>query len=561
MTDSHESRPPQKTPWWRGGTIYQIYPRSFCDLNGDGIGDLPGILQKLDYIADLGVDAIWISPFFLSPMKDFGYDVADYRAVDPIFGTLEDFDRIVERTHQLGMKLMIDQVISHTSDQHQWFVDSRQSRTGDKADWYVWADPKPDGGPPNNWHALFGGPAWEWDIQRQQYYLHNFLVSQPDLNFHHPEVRRQILDEMRFWLQRGVDGFRLDVVNFYYHDAELRDNPARELGDMSGDVMPKIYPYAYQQHLYDRNRPDNLEFLRELRALTDEYPDAALLGEIGGDQPLPVMADYTAGGDKLHMAYAFSLLTERFGAGYIRDVIGELEQQLGDGWPCWSLGNHDVTRVMSRWGRQIGAEDSDAFAKVLMAMLLSLRGSVCIYQGEELGLAEAEVPREHMRDPWSITLWPKFPGRDGCRTAMPWTRAGDHAGFSPKTPEAVPWLAVPTPDNHRRRAAETQVGRDDSVYAAYRTFLRWRKQQPPLCLGELEFTEVQKDHEADNVLAFVRSHRGRRVLAAFNLSPQTVTCTIPGGAEPLKGHGFAEVQPADATVELAPFAAFFAALP
>ena len=292
--------------WWRGCVIYQVYPRSYQDTSGDGIGDLIGIADRIEYIASLGVDAIWISPFFTSPMKDFGYDVSDYTNVDPMFGTLGDFDHLVRVAHDHGIRIMIDLVLSHSSDQHPWFVESRMDRTNPKADWYVWAEPKPDGTPPNNWLSIFGGSAWQWDGKREQYYLHNFLTSQPDLNFHNEEVRQALLDVVRFWLDRGVDGFRLDTINFYFHDKELRDNPplAKELRNDS--IAPAVNPYNHQLHVYDKNRPENLEFLRRFRALLDEYPGTTAVGEVGDAQiGLQIVADYTSGGDKMHMCYAF----------------------------------------------------------------------------------------------------------------------------------------------------------------------------------------------------------------------------------------------------------------
>ena len=338
--------------WWRGGVIYQIYPRSFQDSNGDGIGDLPGITQRLDHIAALGADGIWISPFFKSPMKDFGYDVSDYNDVDPMFGTLDDFRALVARAHALGLKVMIDQVLSHCSDQHPWFVESRSSRDNPKADWFVWADAKDDGNPPNNWLSIFGGSAWQWDTRRCQYYLHNFLTSQPDLNFHHPAVQDALLDTVKFWLDLGVDGYRLDTVNFFFHDAQLRDNPGRGAPDPSNpDPAVNPYnPYGWQRHVYDKSRPENLPFLQRLRALLDQYPDTTMVGEIGDDDGLARVAEYTAGGEKLHMAYCFDLLGEAHDAPFLHGFLSRFNTIVGDGWPCWALSNHDVVRSATRWG-------------------------------------------------------------------------------------------------------------------------------------------------------------------------------------------------------------------
>ncbi|MCG8422264.1 MAG: alpha-glucosidase family protein [Proteobacteria bacterium] len=547
-TDSSESAARRPQDWWRGAIIYQIYPRSFFDSNGDGIGDLPGIAARLEYVARLGVDAVWLSPFFRSPMKDFGYDVSDYRAVEPIFGTLDDFDAVVQKGHQLGLKIIIDQVLNHSSDQHSWFRDSRQSPDSAKADWYVWADPKPDGTPPNNWLSYFGGPAWQWDSHRLQYYFHQFLPSQPDLNFHNREVQYQLLDEVEFWLKRGVDGFRLDTVNMYTHDKELRDNPPSDPGGTRVDGVVRQNPYAYQHHIYDKTRPENIDFLRRLRQLLDRYPGTTTVGEIGAEEAAKVMAEYTSGSDKLHMGYAFGLLTREFSAGHIRRVIESMEREIGDGWLCWSLSNHDVARVVTRWG---GAGPQPELAKVLSAMLLSLRGSVCIYQGEELGLTEAEIPYHQMQDPYGLNLWPEIKGRDGCRTPMPWTDAEPHAGFS----SARPWL--PIPDEHRALSVARQEAEADSVLSVFRTFVNWRRGIPALRLGSIELLDVPEP-----VLAFVRSHEGERILALFNLSATPVPATLPDhlGVErgrTLAGHGFAPARLSNTTVELSRYGVYF----
>ncbi|MBU2487425.1 MAG: alpha-glucosidase, partial [Alphaproteobacteria bacterium] len=316
--------------WWRGCVIYQVYPRSYQDTSGDGIGDIRGIIERLDHIASLGVDAIWLSPFFKSPMADFGYDVSDYCDVDPMFGTLSDFDELVELAHAKGIRIIIDQVISHSSDQHPWFRESRSSRDNAKADWYVWADPKPDGTAPNNWLSIFGGPAWEWDSTRRQYYMHNFLASQPDLNFHNSDLQNAILDTVKFWLDRGVDGFRLDTVNFYVHDKLLRDNPPLSLSTEDGNFMgvdaPDTNPYGFQDHLYDKSQPENIVFLQRLRALLDQYEGRTTVGEVGdGRRSLKTVAAYTNGGDKLHMCYTFDMLSAEFSAEHFRRSIANFQ--------------------------------------------------------------------------------------------------------------------------------------------------------------------------------------------------------------------------------------------
>ena len=509
--------------WWRGAVIYQIYPRSFLDTNGDGVGDLPGIIERLDYVATLGVDAIWIAPFFKSPMADFGYDIADYRDVDPLFGTLADFDRLLVKAHGLGLKVMIDQVLSHTSIEHSWFRESRQSRDNPRADWYVWADAQPDGTPPNNWLSLFGGCAWQWEPRRGQYYLHNFLASQPDLNFHHPEVRAAVLDNVKFWLDRGVDGLRLDAINFCFHDRRLRDNPAKPPHERVGRGFSPDNPYAFQYHYYNNTQPENLVFLQELRAVLDRYQDVAALGEISSEDSLATMAEYTSD-HRLHMGYSFELLTDDFSAGYIRDTVRKLELQLQEGWPCWAISNHDVERVLSRWGN---GDASAKLANLLTAMVCSLRGSVCVYQGEELALTEAEVPYESLRDPYGIAFWPQFKGRDGCRTPMPWND-DVHAGFS----RGTPWL--PLPEEHRALAVTRQEADPHSVLNGFRSFMQWRKKQPALRLGDIRFLDTEEP-----VLAFTRSLDDETVLVVFNLANWAVDVglPVPDSVQLLQGHG------------------------
>lgn len=501
-----------QTPWWRGAVTYQIYPRSFLDSNADGVGDLPGIERRLEYVASLGVDAIWISPFFKSPMADFGYDIADYRAVDPLFGTLDDFDRVLAKAHALGLKVMIDQVLSHTSVEHGWFKESRESRDNPKADWYVWADAKADGSPPNNWLSIFGGVAWQWEPRRGQYYLHNFLASQPDLNFHNPQVRAAVLDSVKFWLDRGVDGLRLDAINFCFHDRLLRDNPPKPKDKRVGRGFSPDNPYAFQYHWHNNTQPENLAFLEDLRALLDRYPDVAALGEISSEDSLATMAEYTSG-RRLHMGYSFELLTDDFSVAHIRRTVEQLEAQVSEGWPCWSISNHDVKRVVSRWG---GARPPAHLANQLTALVCSLRGSVCVYQGEELGLTEAEIPFEALRDPYGIAFWPNFKGRDGCRTPMPWDD-GEQGGFTAGTP----WL--PLPPEHRALAVSRQQADPQSTLNGFRAFMRWRHEQPALRWGAIDFIDT-----AEPVLAFVREHDGQRMLAAFNLTAAPVEARIAG---------------------------------
>jgi len=518
--------PPRRDAWWRGAVIYQIYPRSFQDTTGNGVGDLAGITRRLEHARDLGVDAVWVSPFMKSPMKDFGYDVADYRAVDPLFGTLEDFDALLAKAHALGLKLLIDFVPSHTSDQHPWFQEARTSRDNPKADWYVFADPKPDGTPPNNWLSVFGGPAWHWEPRRGQYYLHNFLKEQPDLNFHNPEVIDALLDEARFWLDRGVDGFRLDAVDFGVHDPELRDNPPRPEGTsvFVGSGTRRV-PFSMQYQTYNHARPELEElFFKPLYRLTEEYEGRAILAEVTLERALERKAAYTAGGG-VDMAYSFDLLRTPPTAAGVRSVIEAFEGH-GRGWPCWSLSNHDVPRAVTRFG---GDAPTDDLAALLPIMLLSLRGSLCLYQGEELGLEEAALAYEDIQDPVGLTFWPEDKGRDGARTPMPWEHAAPYCGYS----EARPWL--PIPEAHRRRAVDRQAGVAESVLERVRAFARWRQGQPSLRTGGIRFLDTPGD-----VLAFERHAGEARTLCAFNLgaTPQRLAlgetlspldCPIAGG--------------------------------
>ena len=510
ITGDHSDR-----DWWRGAVIYQIYPRSFQDTNGDGIGDLRGITSRLPYIAGLGVDAIWISPFFMSPMLDFGYDVSDYRKVDPMFGTMADFDAMIAEAHRLGVKVMIDQVISHTSDQHHWFRHSREDKTNRYADWYVWADAKPDGTPPNNWLSIFGGSAWEWDTRREQYYLHNFLRSQPDLNFHNPDVQDQLLDEVRFWLERGVDGFRLDTVNFYFHSAGLEDNPALTAAERNASIAPSVNPYNYQNHIYSKSQPENIAFLERFRALMDEY-GAAAVGEVGDAQRgLELVSEYTKGTDRLQMCYSFDFLEgTKLSAERVRDVVSKFEDAAPDGWSCWAFSNHDVVRHASRWADQV--RDRDGFLKMTANVIFTLRGSVCIYQGEELGLTEAIIDFEDLQDPYGIQFWPTFKGRDGCRTPMVWSHNEPNGGFStaPK-----PWL--PVSPEHLTSAVNRQEGENGSLLEHYRAMLHFRAAHPALVKGAITFRDA-----APGVLVFERAGDDERLLVVINTSETAATVTV-----------------------------------
>ncbi|WP_102108899.1 alpha-glucosidase family protein [Oceaniglobus roseus] len=529
--------------WWRGAVIYQIYPRSYQDSNGDGIGDLSGIIHRLPHVAALGVDAIWISPFFRSPMLDFGYDVSDYRDVDPMFGTIGDFDALVQRAHELGLKVLIDLVLSHTAESHPWFSESRSSRDNPKADWYVWADAKPDGSPPNNWLSIFGGSAWEWDGERMQYYLHNFLAEQPDLNFHCPEVQHELLEVARYWLNRGVDGFRLDTVNFYVHDRQLRDNPPLAPEARNENTAPSVNPYNFQDHLYDKTQPENLEFLRKLRAVMEEYPAITSVGEVGESQRgMQVQRDYTAGDDLLHMAYDFDFLGNVYPSGSrIREVLERFDRIVTEGWACWAFSNHDVVRHVTRFGF------SEPALRLYAGVLMCMKGTVCLYQGEELGLTEAYVAYDELQDPYGKRFWPKFKGRDGCRTPIPWSRRGRNGGFS----DTKPWLPVAV--EHLERAVSQQEADEGSTLAFYRRMIAFRKTLKPLIKGSLKVLEA-----TDEKLVMIRAHEGERVLCAFNLTDAPQSLTLPEGRwRKAEGAPF-ETEETGREIRLPPWQAYFA---
>ncbi|WP_208350956.1 alpha-amylase family glycosyl hydrolase [Pseudaestuariivita rosea] len=535
----------QDTDWWRGAVIYQIYPRSFQDSNGDGVGDLLGIVQRLPYIASLGVDAIWISPFFTSPMKDFGYDVSDYCDVDPMFGSLADFDAIVDTAHKLGIKVIIDLVISHTSDQHAWFATSRQSRDNPKSDWYVWADPKPDGTPPNNWLSIFGGSAWHWDTRREQYYLHNFLVSQPDLNFHSPDVQQAVLDVARFWLDRGVDGFRLDTINFYFADKELRDNPALPPEERNATIAPSVNPYNHQRHVYSKNQPENLEFLAKFRTLLNEYPGATTVGEVGDAQyGLEILGQYTAGDDLMHMCYAFEFLAkDKLTATRVAQVFARFDEVAATGWACWAFSNHDVMRHASRW------DLSPAAQRLFATLLMCLRGSACLYQGEELGLPEADVPFDDLQDPYGIEFWPEFKGRDGCRTPMVWEPSNQNGGF---TTSGTPWL--PVSHEHLNRSVTAQEQDPAAILHHYRRAIAFRRAHPALIKGAQTTVQAEGD-----VLYFTRSHGNDVLFCAFNLSDTPSNLDLPKGNWTTVGAELGSAGPgADGKLHLGPWQPYIA---
>lgn len=486
-------------PWWRGATIYQVYPRSFADSNGDGIGDLPGITGKLDYVASLGVDAVWLSPFFTSPMKDFGYDVADYCDVDPIFGTLADFDALIAKAHSLGLKILIDQVYSHTSDLHEWFATSRASRDNIKADWYVWADAKADGTPPNNWQSVFGGPAWTWDARRRQYYMHNFLSSQPQLNVHNPAVQDALLGVAKFWLDRGVDGFRVDAINFAMHDPELKDNPPAPAGNGL-----RTRPFDFQLKVNNQSHPDIPGFIERVRALTDSYDARFTVAEIGGPDPDREMKAFTAGDTHFNSAYGFNFLyAEQLTPALVREALEAWPDSNGIGWPSWAFSNHDAPRWISRWAPE---DFRDAYARMVMLLFVSLRGNVILWQGEELGLTQVDIPFEKLQDPEAIANWPLTLSRDGTRTPMPWTADSRHCGFS----NAEPWL--PLGPDHKAMAVDIEDADPNSMLALTRELVAFRNANEAMLIGDLYIIEAQGD-----LVVLERRSVGQHLICAFNM--------------------------------------------
>jgi len=492
--------------WWRGAVIYQVYLPSFSDRNGDGLGDLRGLAERLDYIASLGVDAIWVSPFYVSPMADWGYDVADYRAVDPRFGTLAEFDDLLARVHRAGMRLIIDQVWSHTAAAHAWFQESQSARDNLKHDWYIWADAKPDGAPPNNWLSVFGGSAWHWSPVRRQYYLHHFLESQPKLNLRNPAVLEQHFASAAFWLARGVDGLRLDAIDFMLHDETLRDNPPHHAprGEMPWN------PFRLQRHLHDMCHPDSAQLMQQIRDFLDRYPHAMAIGEVSSEAGAFARIATLTGTTKLHMAYSLGVAKTPLSAAALRQMLRDTVALRPEGL-CWAFSNHDASRPATRW--HSGRADPAALVRLELALLLTLPGGVSLYQGEELGLPEAKVPFAALRDPFGLHFYPTYAGRDGARTPMPWVAAAPQAGFSTA---AETWL--PLDPRHRALAVDRQEEDPNSNLAVARRLIAWRRRYPVLRHGDVELIELP-----DPILAFRRSLDGKARMAVFNLSDRPVS--------------------------------------
>lgn len=455
---------PQK--WWQTGIVYQIYPRSFQDSNGDGVGDLPGIVQRLDYLAWLGVDALWISPVYPSPMADFGYDVSDYRDIHPLFGTLADMDTLIAEAHGRGLKIILDFVPNHTSDQHPWFIESKSSRTNPKRDWYIWHDPAPDGGPPNNWLSRFDGEsAWAWDAATGQYYLHSFLKEQPDLNWRNTAVRQAMLDHLRFWFERGVDGFRVDVSYRVMKDAQLRDNPPNPDWQTGMDPSKKVI------ETYTKNTPDIHEFNRWLRQVSDAFHGRVLIGEI--NLPLEKLVKHYGQGDEFHLPFNFQLIFAEWSATAVRQLADRYEQLLPEGaWPNWVLGNHDQHRIASKVGL--------AQARVAQLLLLTLRGTPTMYYGDELGMTDVEIPPDKVQDPWEKFVPGLGLGRDPERTPMRW-QGTPHAGFCP--PGVEPWLPIGDPEEVARVNVAALQEDDRSILQMVRRVIGLRKSTAVLHAG------------------------------------------------------------------------------
>jgi alpha-glucosidase len=493
----------QRALWWQSSVIYQIYPRSFQDTNGDGIGDLRGITQRLSYLVELGVDAIWLSPIFPSPMADFGYDISDYTDIDPLFGTLDDFDALLAAAHARGIKIILDLVPNHTSDRHSWFLESKASRQSRKRDWYIWRDATANGGPPNNWLSVFGGGAWEYDRATEQYYYHAFLPAQPDLNWRNPAVRAAIYEAMRFWFRRGVDGFRVDVIWHLIKDAEFRDNPPNA-GFRATDL-----PHHRLVPLYTTDRPEVHDVIAEMRQVADEFPDRVLIGEIY--LPLErLVAYYGRDLAGLHLPFNFSLLSASWDAASIARLIAEYEAALpAGGWPNWVLGNHDRPRIASR----VGPDQ----ARIAAMLLLTLRGTPTVYYGDEIAMKQVAMAPDQIRDPLGKNVSGRGLGRDGCRTPMQWDST-THADFS----SVEPWLPLGGGLDHDNVLA--QRSDHTSMYRLYRGLIDLRRKRPALSLGS--YGSVRAD---GNLLIFTREHRREQLLVALNFGGTPLSASLPSG--------------------------------
>ena len=507
--------------WWKNAIIYQIFPWSFLDTTGNGTGDLNGIIKKLDYIKALGVDAIWLTPIYESPMKDMGYDITNMEEIDPLFGEMQDFQKLLDIAHGYGLKIILDQVWNHTSDQHPWFVESCQSRDNPKSDWYVWADPKEDGSPPNNWLSAFmGSSAWQWNRQRQQYFLANFLPNQPELNWYNEEVVQTILNKAKFWLEKGVDGFRIDAVNFFLHDAQLHDNPTREADMPLPDGIDPNNPMVKQQFTNSFCRPETFAKLQPIRELLDQYAQVVSLGEVTlCEDSIALSSQYIAGKDRLHLVYNSALLQDQpLTATMLQNVMNRIQSNFPHGGQCWMVGNHDYGRLRSRWtGKDSEGEAyPENFYQMIAVLLVALPGALCLYQGDELGLPEAQIPQDipvnKIRDAFGEALYPLVVGRDGSRTPMPWQGDKPNCGFT-KAEEA--WLPIPA--KHQQMAVDLQTMDHNSLLNTWRKLLNWRKQQPAILRGDFQLLATEEP-----IFAFMRIHDFQKMLCLFNVSKQRV---------------------------------------
>lgn len=487
-------------PWWQDCIVYQIYPRSFQDSNGDGVGDLQGIIQRLEYIHGLGVDAIWLNPIFPSPMTDFGYDISDYRAIDPLFGTMADVELLIEKAHELSLKVIFDLVLNHTSDKHPWFLESRESRESEKSAYYIWSDVVP-----NNWKGAFGGKGWTFDKQRDQYYFHSFLPQQPDLNWRNSNTVDSILAEVSFWLEKGIDGFRLDVINSIIKDEALRDNP-RIIGG-----RPR--PYDMQRHIFDRNRPESHSKVKMLRKLVDTFPDRMLVGEIMVEDPgEPELAASYLGrtGDELNLTFDFSLITTGFTAQKWQRTAKRWYEAVGmHRTPVWVLNNHDVNRSISRFS------NNEQKARLASFFQFTQRGALCIYYGEELGLRDSSVYRKDMQDPLGRRYWPFHRGRDPQRGPMVWN-IGENHGFT----DGKPWL--PFAKHADRYAVESQEIEQKSMLSFYRSLISLRRKEPALSLGVCVFLE----HKNTNLMVYTRTLGDTQFLVVLNFSSKNQSASL-----------------------------------
>lgn len=495
--------------WWKHGVLYQIYPRSFADSNGDGVGDLRGLTERLDYLARLGIDGIWLSPIFPSPMKDFGYDISDYCEIDPVFGDAEGFANLIDEAHQRGIRVILDMVFNHSSDNHPWFLESRESRANPKRDWFIW-HPGRKGRPPNNWRSAFGGSAWTWDQGTGEYYLHSFLKEQPDLNWRNPEVREALYSVLRFWMDAGVDGFRFDVINYIGKDQKLRSNPYRFHW-----TLPRRH--EQQNHIYDRNGIESHAYLKELRDVLDEYPDRMSVGEIFPNEGIidqKVVASYLGSGeDELHLAFDFSPNYVRFNArAFARILSGQHDAIPGAGWPVHVLSNHDQSRAMTRLAR--GNVDK---MRLLLTMLLTQRGTPFLYYGDEIGMVDGRIPRNRIQDPVGIKYWPLHPGRDPERTPMLWDNS-IAAGFS----SSVPWLPIP-PRTSEDNVAD-QILSPSSLLNHTRRLIKLRTERPSLSHGTWELI-----HTPRGVLGYRRAYKNEETIIFLNFNRREIKIPLLAG--------------------------------